>query len=152
MRKYRLSQLEHEDEGLIHWSVLGLRHKAVNYLGKRGQSGEGVRCHLPVWSWTSCGLPRAGIPQQPDCFLPTIHYPSSLWWFCLSHSWMWLGESTEHTPAPSPIPVEGPGSAITAHLLPRHLSSKLTTPIASLRHKQTVTFCFHSQWPFPVGF
>lgn len=63
MRKYRLSQLEHEEEGHIHCSILGLRGNALNYLGKTGQTGEGASCHQPVWSWTGCGLPRAGIPQ-----------------------------------------------------------------------------------------
>ena len=78
MRKYRLSQLEREEEGLIHRSVLGLRGKLINYLGKTGQTGEGARCHLPVWSWTGCGLPKANIPQQPDYCLATTHHLSSL--------------------------------------------------------------------------
>lgn len=78
MRKHRLCQLEDEEEGLIHWSVLRLRGKVVNYLVKLGQTDEGWRCHLPVWFWTGCGLPRAGILQQPDCCLTTIHSLSAL--------------------------------------------------------------------------
>lgn len=154
MRKYRLSQLEHEEEGHIHCSILGLRGNALNYLGKTGQTGEGASCHRPVWSWTGCGLPRAGICQQPDCCLATTHCPSSLWWSCLSHSWMWVGESTENTPVTSPTSTEGPGSAITAHLLPGNLSSQLTPSIGGCPRAQanTAAFCFHSQWPFPFGY
>lgn len=58
----------------------------VNYLSKSGQTGEGAWCHLPVWSQTGPGLPRASNPQQPDCCLAVTHCLWSLWCSCLMKS------------------------------------------------------------------
>lgn len=64
------------------------------------------------------------------------------------------GGSPQKTP-PYPVlpPWRGPGSATAVHLLPRNLSSQLTTSIASLRNKQTQPpSAFTPSGLFPLDF
>lgn len=136
--KYRLCQLEHEEDGSIQGSVLGLRGKVKNYQSKTGQTSEG-RCHLPVQS-PACivvCLEQASPSGQTaachcfDCCL------SLLILLTLTHTGAGWGYHRKHPCTRSYPHGEGPGSAVTAYLLPWNLLSQLTTSTASLRLKQT---------------
>lgn len=130
--KYRLCQPEHEEDGPIHRSVLGLRGKVKNYQSK---TGEG-RCHLPVQSPSRVVVCLE--QASPSGKTAACHYfdccLSLLILLTLSHTGAGWGYHIKHPCTWSYPHGEGPDSA---YVLPWNLLSQLTTSTTSLRLNQT---------------